>query len=247
MKLLIDIGNTTTKLGWTENNKIIESRILHTNPAETVDELWSRWTSVLDYPLKKATWVIASVVPECTESIRRMTHRRNIKTDFFEAPWDNLDLKVETDTPASVGADRLAGALAFTKKYGTGAVVDFGTATTVDWISPEGSYRGGVILPGVEAGSHGLAHKTALLPRIPPRPPEEFLYQNTRDSLQTGLFYGMAGAVDRIVKELSESNGPDYPSVVATGGAGKPFVELSQVIEHYEPELVLEGLLLYAN
>ena len=248
MKLLVDVGNTSIKLGWAREGEIIYSRRLHTNPSYPPDELWSQWEMVMDESLERAEWIVGSVVPELTETIRDATESHSVsRVRYFEYPWKKLPLEIDLDSPASVGADRLAGAVAFSNEWNSGAVVDFGTATTVDVIDRNLRYRGGIILPGIEAGNRGLARETALLPRIPPRPPGEFSFGSTHEGLRTGLFYGMAGAVTRVLSELKSSEMMENFSVVATGGAGTPFVDLCSDIEAYDANLVLKGLLQWSK
>jgi type III pantothenate kinase len=145
--------------------------------------------------------------------------------------------------PEEVGADRLVNAVAVHSLYKTPViVVDFGTATTFDCVSSKGDYLGGAICPGLEIAAEGLATRTAKLPRVtfetaPPRA----LGKTTKESLQSGLFWGYIGLVEGLMQRLAKEMG-GQPRRVATGGLSsligphlKPPIKII-------PELTLQGL-----
>src|SRR5208283_3427294 len=99
-------------------------------------------------------------------------------------------------------------------------VVDFGTATTFDAISADGGYAGGAIMPGVTVSSDALIKRAAQLPQIEFTAPEKALGRSTVESLQSGIMYGYAGAIDHLAREISKELGGDAV-VIATGGLGR--------------------------
>lgn len=249
MKLLVDVGNTTINLGLAQGKEIVDTWRLHTNPAMTAVELWHQWTSLTDNRLtENVQMIVASVVPELTGVIEEMARDRLRESPYFlSAPWDPVTIGINTEHPDEVGADRVAGAVAMAREYGEGIVVDFGTATTVDYIDDGPAYRGGVIFPGLQAASRGLSVETALLPSMSLRDPVEFQFQNTQQALESGLLYGTAGSVTRIINEFRARGLPDEAPVVATGGSAEIFLDVCEEITDYEPNLVLRGLLMISE
>jgi type III pantothenate kinase len=151
-------------------------------------------------------------------------------------------VKLLIDNPAELGADRLVNAVAGIEKYGAPLiVVDFGTATTFDVVSPKGEYLGGVITPGVGISADALFSRTARLPRVDIRKPAKVLATNTVNSLQSGLYYGYLGLIDGILERLiAELGGPI--TVVATGGLAPLMGGGSKYIREVDDFLTLEGL-----
>jgi type III pantothenate kinase len=138
----------------------------------------------------------------------------------------------------------VAGASAFYEEFGSGIIVDFGTATTLDVVTGEGHYEGGVIFPGIEASAVGLSTQAAMLPQVPPDPPNSLSFSDTTSGLQSGLFYGTAGAVERLIDELVDSSSLEAQmAIVATGGGASDMNELTEAITHVRENLVLEGLI----
>lgn len=245
MKLVVDIGNTHTVLGLVKNGEMPDRWRVQTRPGATADELWHQWKHVIDEDLPENLEVlVASVVPDLTTEIRRLRPRYLSRDPWFlEPPWDDTSLTVGTDSPESVGADRVAGAVQLHREFGGGLILDFGTATTIDVVTGDGTYRGGVIFPGIEASAIGLSSAAAKLPRISPEGPGEFSYSDTNAGLLSGLYYGTAGAVERLMDELKTRVGfeEDVP-VVATGGGAESFTGFTDVITDVRPNLVLDGL-----
>lgn len=164
-------------------------------------------------------------------------------------PFD-LPLELNVDSTRTVGVDRLFNAIAGNVIRPVGKamiIVDSGTATTVDVVSPEGVFEGGAILPGFQLCSRALHQYTALLPQIAnselavstPSP----LGKNTRDALRSGLFWGQLGAVKELVRHLRQEL-PDGVQILVTGGAGRLLVpQLATHVKH-EPFLTLQGLVI---
>jgi type III pantothenate kinase len=149
------------------------------------------------------------------------------------------------DNPKEVGADRIVNAVAAYEKYRTAMiVVDFGTATTFDYVSEDGAYQGGAIAPGVIISSEALFQKASKLPRVEIfAKPKSVLAKDTISSMNVGIIYGYAGLVDGIVNRMKREVGRNL-KVIATGGLAPLICEISETIDHVEEFLTLEGLMI---
>lgn len=245
MKLAVDIGNTHTVLGLVRDGSLVDRWRVQTRSGATADELWHQWKLVIDEDLPRdLRLLVASVVPDLSTEIRQLPSRYlDVEPWFLESPWEDAPVSVETANPESVGADRVAGAVKLYREFGPGLILDFGTATTIDVVNDGGSYEGGVIFPGIEASAIGLSSAAAKLPRVSPEEPDAFSYSDTNSGLLSGLYYGTAGAVERLMDELKDEAGFDGEvPVVATGGGAEAFTRFTDVITDVRPNLVLDGL-----
>jgi type III pantothenate kinase len=160
-------------------------------------------------------------------------------------PGVKTGVPVRMDNPKEVGSDRIVNALAAIHLYGGPAlVVDFGTATTFDAISPKGEYVGGAIAPGIEISVDALSSRGAQLHKIELVRPRNVIAKNTVEALQSGIIYGFAGQVDGIVDRMTEelTDNPDDVTVVATGGLAPLVLDEARSIDVFEPWLTLIGL-----
>jgi type III pantothenate kinase len=221
MLVLSDIGNTHTTIG------LFESNTLNTIPGiPTVqkDNSGAAYSAVInkhfqEYKVEKPEGaVICSSVPWAADILSA------IVKDRFNIEAINVNHKINTGLTYSIrdvdtlGADRIANAAAARKLYkGDVIVIDFGTATTICFISEKGEYKGGAIMPGLGMSAEALSEKTAKLPRVDLRMPEKILEANTAGSINTGIVLGHAGAVDRITGEIAAEIQKN-PVIVATGG-----------------------------
>lgn len=152
------------------------------------------------------------------------------------------------DRPEDVGADRLVNALAvklFYPRYkDAGAiVVDFGTATTFDVIMPAGAYAGGAIAPGIDLSMNALHSAASKLPKIEVRKPAQAIGKSTVEAMRSGIYWGYAGVIEKIVSEIAEElGGGAKPFVLATGGLAELFKDTG-VIDMVDQDLTLKGLL----
>ena len=159
-------------------------------------------------------------------------------------PGIKTGMPVMTDNPKEVGADRIVNAVAAYETYKKAIiVVDFGTATTFDYISPKGEYMGGAIAPGIGISCDALFQRTAKLPRVEITKPKKLVGKNTIDSMQSGIFYGYVGLVDGVVHKMKHEVGTN-PYVVGTGGFANIIAPESSSIDEVDESLTLKGLLL---
>jgi type III pantothenate kinase len=157
-------------------------------------------------------------------------------------PGAKTGIPIRYDDPREVGPDRIANSVAALERYGAPAiVVDFGTSTNFDVVSPEGEYVGGVLAPGIEVSMDALFARAARLFRVDFSAPETVIGKTTGSALQSGLVYGFAGQVDEIVTRIRAELGADAPAI-ATGGLADLIVPHARTIEKIDPFLTLEGL-----
>jgi type III pantothenate kinase len=157
-------------------------------------------------------------------------------------PGTKTGIAVKYESPREVGADRIVNAVAAFERFRSGViVVDFGTATTFDCVTPKGEYLGGVITPGVQISAEALFSRAARLHRVELALPPRVVGRNPVHSMQSGIVYGYAGLVDGLVSRLRKELG--YPCrVVATGGLARLIAPQTEAIEEVDDDLTLTGL-----
>lgn len=244
MLLAIDVGNTHTTLALHTVGQWHSWRV-HTNPARTADEHYALLRTLMEAEgLHGAIEgvVICSVVPALERTLTELATERFHCAPLFLSAHLDVGLRIAYDPPTSVGADRLANALAGMHLYGAPViVVDFGTATTLDVVSREGVFLGGAILPGVELMFDSLAGRTARLPRVALDEEPTPIGHSTVDCLRSGVILGTVGAIEYLISRTKEQLG-EGTRVVATGGLAEPIARLCPQIEEVNPVLTLEGL-----
>jgi len=246
MLLVIDIGNTNIK-GGVYDGALLGTRRLPT-PSHTESDFFADWlkevlgsTGASGSAIEKT--VVGSVVPSLDEPIAQACHSLVGHTPVFVTPDVNLPLSIEIDRPEQVGADRIANAAAGIKQFGAPCViVDFGTATTFDCVSPDGAYVGGVIIPGPQTAMADLAQRAAKLFAVEIEPPERVIGRSTEQALQSGFFHGTVGQVDFIIERIIAELGGSGHHVIATGGLAGRIEKHSRFIEAVVPDLTLDGL-----
>ncbi|WP_432821685.1 type III pantothenate kinase [Trichloromonas sp.] len=248
MLLVIDIGNSNTVLGLYGGEALLKSWRITTDKTRTVDEyaiLIDRLFGLSEVQFKNVSDVIIScVVPPLLNTFVALCQAYFDKKPYVVGPGIKTGMPILYDNPKEVGADRIVNAVAAYEKYRRSLiVVDFGTATTFDYISAKGEYLGGAIAPGVAISAEALFERASKLPRVDLSRPPQVIARNTVASMQSGIFYGYVGLVDGIVARMKQEAGE--PSlVVATGGLAPLISADSKAIDEIEPMLTLEGLLI---
>jgi len=251
MILAIDIGNTHITLGAFSADRLAHTWRLKTDRHYTSDELGILLLNLLASRMLDASSLtgvaIASVVPSLDHPIRQATrtYLRCVPVMVGD-PHVKLGVQNLYEKPEEVGADRLINALAVHRLYKRAAiVVDFGTATTFDCVSAKGEYLGGAICPGIELAGEALATRTAKLPRITFQDvPSRALGQTTKESLQSGLFWGYIGLVDGLLRRLkAEMKGS--PVLIVTGGLAPVIGPKLRGVFRIAPDLTLDGLRMF--
>ncbi len=245
MLLAIDVGNTNTVIGIFEENKLLKSWRFATRLDKTPDEygilIWG-FLSHFKGDRVIEDIVISCVVPPIVGTLEEMTKLYFDKNAFFVRPGTKTGMPILYDNPQEVGADRIVNAVGVIELYSVPAiVVDFGTATTFDAISPEGEYLGGLIAPGISTSAEGLYRRAARLPKVHIRKPDKVIGSNTVGSIQSGLYLGYKHLVNGLIKEIKKELGCDC-FVAATGGHASRFAEDIDEIEVVDPDLTLKGL-----
>ena len=251
MLLVIDVGNTDTVLGVYDGDELVHDWRIRTNADKTVDEY-----GILIYNLYNASRIsskaindiiISCVVPPLLNILEPLCHKYfNIKP-MIVGPGIKTGMPIFYDNPKEVGADRIVNAVAAFAKYQRELiVVDFGTATTFDYVSSKGEYMGGCIAPGIMISTEALFSRTAKLPRVELTKPKNIIAKDTISSMQAGIMYGYAGLVDGIVERMKmETEGNSF--VVATGGFANNIAQQTKTIDVVEDMLTLEGLRIIYN
>jgi type III pantothenate kinase len=246
MIIAIDAGNSNVVVGVFIDDHLTNVWRFATDADRMSDEWWSMLKTLSDnesVPLHEATGaIIASVVPRLTPKFEAMIRDRIGIEPVVTSNNLDMGIGVHTDNPEEVGADRIVNSLAVQHLYQAPAiVVDFGTATTFDVISPEGNYIGGAIAPGVQLALDALTGRAARLSAVQLNVPAYAIGTNTVHSVQSGTILGYVelvnGMLERIITELDGD-----PAIIATGGLGQLFEQHCPRIQAWEPDLTLIGL-----
>jgi type III pantothenate kinase len=241
MILLFDIGNTHTHLGLADRKRVVKQINIRTESwlGGGAERVVSRFVGRAS-PVGVA---VCSVVPRATPYVRRLVKRR-WQLDCLElTPKTICGVGVDYPQPKSIGADRLANAVAARKYFGAPAVVvDFGTAVTFDVVDRAGNYVGGIIAPGLAAMTEYLHEKTALLPRIQIREVKSIIGKSTEQAMLIGAVQGYRGLIRELILELKKALRAKNLPVVATGGYAELIAARMPEITAVRPLLTLEGL-----
>jgi type III pantothenate kinase len=242
--LCIDIGNTNTVLATFDGDKLVHNWRVKTDARSTADELGLMFRGLLASDAVEITGVAAcSTVPAALRSLRTMLARYyGDLPNVIVEPGVKTGVQLAIDNPKEVGADRVVNTLAAHALYGgPSIVVDFGTTTNFDVISARGEFLGGAFAPGIEISFDALAARAAQLRKVEPAKPRSVIGKNTVECLQSGMYFGFAGQVDRIVERMIEEIGP-VSAVIATGGLAPLVKDECRTITAYEPMITLIGL-----
>lgn len=250
MLLAIDSGNTNVTFAvYDEADELRGSWRTSSDVHRTADEyaVWLTQLMALESlrPADIDGAIIANVVPAAGYALKSLCAR------YFRAeplivgdPEVDLGLEVRIDRPEQVGEDRLVNAVAAHRLYeGALIVVDFGTATTFDVIGADGSYRGGVIAPGIHLSIEALYNAAAKLPNVGIRRPRTVIGKATVPAMESGIYWGYVSMIEGLVARIRAEYGEPL-RVIATGGLAPLFTEATDTIEAYDRDLTLRGLLL---
>lgn len=253
MLLVIDIGNTNITFGVFEEKEITATFRITTKIPRTSDEYGML---ICDLLQKKGIVseniddiIISSVVPNVMHSFQNGIIKYLNKKPMVVEPGTKTGIRITTANPREVGADRIVDAVGAYFLYGGPLlVIDFGTATTYDYVTEDGAFAAGVTTTGIRSSAKALSQDAAKLPEIEIKSPDSILARDTIKSMQAGLFYGYIGQTEYIIDKFKEETGRKDMKVVATGGLGKIISESTEKIDYYDPNLTLQGLrILYEN
>jgi type III pantothenate kinase len=254
MLLVIDVGNTNTVLGLFDEDHLLHDWRIRTEIDHTVDEY-----GVLIYNLYQSSRVkaaeikavsaiiISCVVPPMLNILEPLCVKYFNVKPLIVGPGIKTGMPIFYDNPKEVGADRIVNAVAAYDKYRKESiVVDFGTATTFDYVSPKGEYMGGCIVPGIAISIEALFERASKLPRVEFSKPKKVITKDTISAMQAGIMYGYAGLVDGIVSRMKKE-AKTNPLVVATGGLARVIAPETKTIDKIEEMLTLDGLRIIYN
>ncbi len=253
MLLCVDVGNSHTTLGVFEGDSLRCELRVGTRRGWTRDEIavaarQALQLANLDFS-SLTDAVVASVVPPAVGPLCEALRKYADIEPLVIGPGVKTGMPIRYDPPQDVGADRIVTAVAAHRRYGdpqadapTGlVVVDFGTATTFDVVSPVPEYLGGVIAPGIGISADALFARAAKLPRVDTTRPPTVVGRNTVGAIQSGLVLGYVGLVEGLIARIKDEVG--WPVIViATGGFAPTIAQESEAIDHVDDALVLEGL-----
>jgi type III pantothenate kinase len=246
MLLAIDIGNTKVAFGIFDGEKLRATWSVATDIHKTADEYAVLLFNLLPHEGLSVPdidqVIICSVVPPLEPIFEQLSERYFGPHPLFVGPGVKTGVRICTDNPREVGADRVANAAAAHRLYGGPVIIiDFGTATTVDAVSKEGDYLGGAIAPGIGIAAEALFERAAKLPRIDLIAPEHAIGRNTVASMQSGVMFGYAGLIESLVSRICQELGCEA-RVIATGGLAGAIAKETRVVEEVNPHLTLIGL-----
>jgi type III pantothenate kinase len=246
MLLVIDVGNTNTVLGVYEGEVLVDHWRIGTERERTADEWGILFRDLFLFDKIDIQdfegMIISSVVPPVLDMLQGMAEKYFHVEPLVVGPDIETGMPILYDNPAEVGADRIVNAVAAFERYKKCMiVVDFGTATTFDYVSSKGEYIGGAIAPGIGISAEALFERTSKLPRVEIVKPKRIIGKNTTHSMQSGIFFGYVGLVDEIVRRMKKEMRSN-PKVIATGGLAGLIAGESETIEEVNEFLTLEGL-----
>ena len=248
--LAVDISNTGIKFGlYPHDSDELQSRWrISTKREKTTDEyamLLAQLCAHAGLRLEDiGDMILASVVPPLTPVFQDLAERYLGREAIVVTHAMDLGVKLLVDNPWETGTDRMISALAAHRLYGGPAIViQFGTATSFDCVSPQGDFLGGAIAPGMGISAEALTRAGAQLYQVELVPPPTALGKNTIRSMQSGIVYGHVGLVEGLVARLrAELPEGERAKVIAHGGLAELIARVTPCIDVVEPNLILRGL-----
>jgi len=246
MLLVIDVGNTNTVIGLFDGDTLVRDWRIRTAFDSTVDEY-----GMLMLNLYKTAGiavgsvqdiVVSCVVPTLLNVFVPLCEKYFGKKPLVVGPGIKTGMPIYYDNPREVGADRIVNAVAaYEIHHKALIIVDFGTATTFDYVSEKGEYMGGCIAPGMVISMNALFERASKLPRVEVTRPKTVIGKDTVSSMQSGILYGYAGLVDGIIDRI-KGEVKTKPRVVATGGLAHVIAPETQSVDEIDDMLTLKGL-----
>lgn len=247
MILVVDVGNTNINFGVYDGERMLVMFKLTSRDSRTSDEFGYSICDLLQ--LNKIDResidgvIIASVVPNVMHSLTAAIKRYIGCKPLIVGPGIKTGIKIATENPKEMGADRIVDAVAAYDRYGGPVlIVDFGTATTYDLVSPDGALIAAITAPGIRISAKALWEDTAKLPEVEIKKPASILAVETVTSMQAGLVFGQIGQTEYIIEKVKEESGFANMKVVATGGLGSIVSNETDKIQVYDKFLTLDGL-----
>ncbi|MGP1282849.1 MAG: type III pantothenate kinase [Parasphingopyxis sp.] len=250
MLLAIDAGNTNVVFALVRDGEIAARWRIATDPRRTGDEyaVWLHNLITLEgFDAKEVdTVIIATVVPRALHNLEVLASKYfDAETLIAGQPPVEWNIRLDVPEPHTVGADRVVNAIAAHSLHPEDLIViDFGTATTFDVIDYDGSYKGGIIAPGINLSLDALVSAAAKLPRIAieaPTDTKSVIGVTTEDQMHIGVFWGYVAMIEGLVARMKAEIGRPA-KVVSTGGLAELFDENTDIFDVIEPDLTIQGL-----
>ena len=247
MLITVDAGNTNITLGVFKEKKVYATFRMTTQMARTSDEYGVLIAEMLGRkgisPKDIEAVIISSVVPKIMYSLTNGIYKYIGLHPIVIEAGTKTGIKIQRANPREVGTDRIVDAVGAYELYGGPCIViDFGTATTYDLITKDGTFAAGVTSPGIRICAKALWNDTAKLPEIEIKKPESILGKDTITSMQAGIVYGYIGQTEYIIDNMKKESGLLNAKVIATGGLGRIIYENTDSIDIYDKELTLQGM-----
>lgn len=247
MILVVDVGNTNTEIGAFRGDDFLCAWRFMTKTPRTSDEYAVIFRGFLANdgidPAEVNSIIVASVVPNIMYSMTNGIIKVFGMEPMVVGPGIKTGMPILTSDPAELGADRIVDAVAAHTIYGGPCLVlDFGTATTYDFVDANGAFVAEITSPGIQISAEALFNNAAQLPSIAIEKPSSILAKDTVTSMQAGLVYGYIGQVDYIITKILQETGQLDAKVIATGGYGRMFLNEVSRIDIFDPQLALKGL-----
>ena len=239
MILTIDVGNTNITCGVFDEDVIVASFRITTKMPRTSDEYGMILYNLLEQnniqPMDIGDAIICSVVPNVMHSLRGGLVKYFHITPIIVEAGIKTGIRIVTPNPQQIGADRIVDAVGAYEIYGGPVlVIDFGTATTYDFVDESGAFLGGITAPGIRISAKALSEDAAKLPEIEIKKPESILGKDTITSMQAGIVYGQIGQTEYIINKVKEEVGLENVKTVVTGGLGRIIANETTCIDIYE-------------
>lgn len=247
MILAIDVGNTNITCGVFAAAELMATFRINTKTPRTSDEYGMILSNLLDQnqirPVQIKDAIICSVVPNIMHSLRGGLVKYFHITPIIVEAGIKTGIRIVTPNPQQIGADRIVDAVGAYEIYGGPVIViDFGTATTYDYVDADGAFQGGITAPGIRISAQALWEDAAKLPEIEIKKPERVLGKDTISSMQSGLVYGQIGQTEYIINRVKAEVGLENIKTVVTGGLGRIIADETETIDIYDPNLTLKGI-----
>lgn len=248
MLLAVDIGNTNITYGLiSDTGTVVGTFRITTKMPRTSDEFGLNLMSFLNSLNVSVTAIddviISSVVPKIMYAFTNSIRKYLLIEPIIVGPGIKTGISIKTESPKELGADKIVDAAAVYHTYGGNALIlDFGTATTYDYIDENGTFLYSCISPGIEICANALWSQAAKLPEVEIQKPATILSKNTINSMQAGIVYGYIGQVEYIIKQFKKELNRKDIKVIATGGLGKIIYKETKLIDAYDPDLTFKGM-----
>ncbi|HEY54436.1 MAG TPA: type III pantothenate kinase [Caldilineae bacterium] len=248
MLLAIDVGNTNIVAGLFSGGALYRRWRISTNANRSADEYRALFhtlaaTDGIELTQQIDAVVVGSVVPPVTSALVRFCRDWLNAEPLLVHVGLDLGLEIRVKEPSRVGVDRLLNAIAARASYGAPCItLDLGTATKFDVVDASGAFIGGAIAPGFQTSADALVHGTALLPRIDLEVPPHPIGDDTASAMRSGIVLGYVSLIEGMLARIQAALPDPLAPVIATGGLAPLALSLSDVVDHYEPDLTLEGL-----